>query len=315
MCPISVSMPVAVTISSPRPRVTAVFMYAMQVRSPSGTSSPGTGSVDLPTGRLSPVSAASSISRVAATQTRPSAGTRLPASTSTTSPGTSSSASISIAWPSAAYPGDGLHHLGQRLDALLGLGLLAQPDHGVEEGEPGQHHRRADLAGHDQVDDRRHQQHDLHEVLVLAQEGAPARLLLARGQLVRPVRLQPGRASAAESPARDRRRADGRPRPRHSRFGTSTSASWSDWDIKASDDAAFHAGPTIANLISTLGEHPTHWLHPLRGIGAAHSPPSKARRYQWRATLSRATKMPSTAPATPLAIRPHVSRPPRTPAT
>ena len=72
----------------------------MQVRSPSGMSSPGTGSLDLPTGRLSPVSAASSISRVAATQTRPSAGTRLPASTSTTSPGTSSSASISTAWPS-----------------------------------------------------------------------------------------------------------------------------------------------------------------------------------------------------------------------
>ncbi len=75
-------------------------MYAMQVRSPNGTSSPGTGSVDLPTGRLSPVSAASSISRVAARQTRPSAGTRLPASTSTTSPGTSSPASISTAWPS-----------------------------------------------------------------------------------------------------------------------------------------------------------------------------------------------------------------------
>ena len=70
------------------------------MRSPSGNIVPGTGSVDLPTGRLSPVSAASSISRVAATQIRPSAGTRLPASTSTTSPGTSSSASISIAWPS-----------------------------------------------------------------------------------------------------------------------------------------------------------------------------------------------------------------------
>ena len=72
----------------------------MQVRSPSGTSSPGTGSVDLPTGRLSPVSAASSISSVAARRTRPSAGTRLPASTSTTSPGTRSPASISTAWPS-----------------------------------------------------------------------------------------------------------------------------------------------------------------------------------------------------------------------
>ena len=75
-------------------------MYAMQVRSPSGTSSPMTGSTDFPTGRLSPVSAASSISSVAARVTRPSAGIRLPASTSTTSPGTSSWASISTAWPS-----------------------------------------------------------------------------------------------------------------------------------------------------------------------------------------------------------------------
>src|SRR5829696_1273126 len=100
MWPISVPMPVAVTTISPRPRVTEVFMKAIQVRSPRATSSPGTGSVDLATGRLSPVRAASSISRVAATQIRPSAGTRLPASISTTSPGTSSSASISSAWPS-----------------------------------------------------------------------------------------------------------------------------------------------------------------------------------------------------------------------
>ena len=100
MWPISVSMPVSVTTSSPRPRVTEVFMKAMQTRSPSGTSSPTTGSVCLPTGRLSPVRAASSISRVAATRIRPSAGTRLPASTRTMSPGTSSSASISIACPS-----------------------------------------------------------------------------------------------------------------------------------------------------------------------------------------------------------------------
>ncbi len=44
--------------------------------------------------------AASSISRVAATISRPSAGTRLPASKRTMSPGTSSAASISIAAPS-----------------------------------------------------------------------------------------------------------------------------------------------------------------------------------------------------------------------
>ena len=99
MWPISVPMPVSVTTNSPRPRVTDVFMNAMQIRSPSGTFSPVTGATSFPTGRLSPVSAASSISSVAATQILPSAGMRLPASTSTTSPGTSSSASISIAWP------------------------------------------------------------------------------------------------------------------------------------------------------------------------------------------------------------------------
>ena len=40
MLPISVSMPVPVTIISPRPRVTEVFMKAMQMRSPRPTSSP-----------------------------------------------------------------------------------------------------------------------------------------------------------------------------------------------------------------------------------------------------------------------------------
>ena len=40
ICPTSVSIPVAVTTISPRPRVTVEFMYAMSTRSPSGTSSP-----------------------------------------------------------------------------------------------------------------------------------------------------------------------------------------------------------------------------------------------------------------------------------
>ena len=56
--------------------------------------------VSLGEATLSPVRAASSISRFAVTNRRPSAGTRLPASISTISPGTSPSASISIAWPS-----------------------------------------------------------------------------------------------------------------------------------------------------------------------------------------------------------------------
>ena len=93
----------------------------------------------------------------------------------------------------AAHAGDGLHHLGERLDALLGLCLLTQPDHGVEQGEPRQHHRGAQLPGHDQVDDCRDQQHDLHEVLVLPQERLEAGLLLAAGELVGAVALQSAR--------------------------------------------------------------------------------------------------------------------------
>ena len=100
MLPISVSIPVPVTISSPRPRVTDVFMNTTLSRSPSGTSSRSIVATSLSTGVLSPVSAASSISSVAATNSRPSAGTRFPASMSTTSPGTSSAASISRTVPS-----------------------------------------------------------------------------------------------------------------------------------------------------------------------------------------------------------------------
>ena len=72
----------------------------MHRRSPSGTSGLAIASMSLGEATLSPVRAASSISRVAATNRRPSAGTRLPASISTMSPGTSSSDSISMAWPS-----------------------------------------------------------------------------------------------------------------------------------------------------------------------------------------------------------------------
>ena len=72
----------------------------MSVRSPSGASGAATASTPLPTGRLSPVSAASATSSVAAASTRPSAGTTSPASISTTSPGTSCSAGSRLSAPS-----------------------------------------------------------------------------------------------------------------------------------------------------------------------------------------------------------------------
>ena len=98
--PTSVVIPVAVMTNSPAPRVTLVFMYTMSERSPSGVPAPATGSVPLATGRLSPVSADSSTSSVAAFSSRPSAGTISPASIATMSPGTSRSAGISASWPS-----------------------------------------------------------------------------------------------------------------------------------------------------------------------------------------------------------------------
>ncbi len=97
--PTSVAIPVAVTTISPRPRVTVEFMYAISTRSPSATTAPATASTDLETGVLSPVSAASSISSVAATRRRPSAGTLSPASKTATSPGTRSSAGTSTSSP------------------------------------------------------------------------------------------------------------------------------------------------------------------------------------------------------------------------
>ena len=83
-------MPVEVTSIVPAPRVTWVFMNAMSTRSPRAESA-ATASTCLGTGALSPVSADSSISSVAERMSRPSAGTRSPASTMTMSPGTSSS--------------------------------------------------------------------------------------------------------------------------------------------------------------------------------------------------------------------------------
>ncbi len=98
--PTSVAIPVVVTTKVPEPRVTFVFMKTMSVRSPSGVSGDPTLSTPFETGKLSPVSAASAISSVAADSSLPSAGTRSPASIDTMSPGTSPSAGICTSSPS-----------------------------------------------------------------------------------------------------------------------------------------------------------------------------------------------------------------------
>ena len=98
--PIWVCMPVAVTTITPVPRVTDVFWKSMLARSPSAASALSSISVPLATGALSPVRAASWVSRVADRIRRPSAGTRSPASTCTMSPGTTSDAGMSRRTPS-----------------------------------------------------------------------------------------------------------------------------------------------------------------------------------------------------------------------
>ena len=100
MRPISVPIPVSVTTIVAVPRVTWVFWNTMFTRSPSVVSGSRTAVASLAMGALSPVSAASWVSRVAARSNLPSAGTMSPASRVTTSPGTSVVASTSRTDPS-----------------------------------------------------------------------------------------------------------------------------------------------------------------------------------------------------------------------
>ena len=194
----------------------------MQWRSPRGTSGLSMASVSLGEATLSPVSAASSISSVAVTNRRPSAGTRLPASISTMSPGTNCSAFDLDRLAVAAHAGDVLHHLLERGQAGLGLGFAAQAQHRVEDRQDDQHDRRAHIARDDQVDHGGAQQDDLHEILVLAQEGLQARFLLLGGQ------IRWGRTAAAAAA----------PRPRSSPFAGSTFSC----SATASGVIAYHFG-------------------------------------------------------------------------
>ena len=100
MRPVSPAIPVSVTSTSPRPRVTAVFMYTAVTRSASGTSAPTVASADFATAMASPVRTDSCTSSELDANSRPSAGTRSPAARTTTSPGTSSSASNRTSRPS-----------------------------------------------------------------------------------------------------------------------------------------------------------------------------------------------------------------------
>ena len=168
-------------------------MKTMSVRSPSGVSGDSTLSTPFETGRLSPVSAASAISSVAADSSRPSAGTMSPASTDTMSPGHEllrrDLHELTVA-PDARLDD---HHLLQRGDRLGCLALLAQAEHRVEQRQEQQDETGSELLQGIQAPDPRDEQHDLHRVAVLPHERAPARLDGRLGELVRPDGREPRR--------------------------------------------------------------------------------------------------------------------------
>ena len=120
MCPISVPAPVAVTTPVPLPVSTSVPENAMDVRSPIPASA-STGSVPLTTASASPVSADSSMCRLVAASMRRSAGTLSPADSFTTSPTTSSAASILWKTPSrnAADSGESMLRIDANASAAL----------------------------------------------------------------------------------------------------------------------------------------------------------------------------------------------------
>ena len=98
--PTSVDMPVSVTTNSARPRTSVVFMNPTLTRSARATSPvAASASSCLSTGTDSPVSIDSSTEVAAVSTNRPSAGTRSPASNSTTSPGTRSAVGTSCTSP------------------------------------------------------------------------------------------------------------------------------------------------------------------------------------------------------------------------
>jgi hypothetical protein len=77
-------------------------------------------------------------------------------------------------------------HLLERRDALGRLALLVEAEDRVQDGQGEDHDARRPLLQGDDADDRGAEEHELHEVAVLAQERVPARLRLGLGELVRP---------------------------------------------------------------------------------------------------------------------------------
>ena len=102
------------------------------------------------------------------------------------------------------------HHPLEGRRARLRLALLVHRHPRVEQGQQDQEDAGVELAGQEQADDARDEEHDLHRVRVLAAERLPARHLLRLGERVRAVRRTPGVGLGRRQPDR-RVDAPGRP--------------------------------------------------------------------------------------------------------
>ena len=170
--PISVDMPVSVTTSSARPRTSVVFMKPTFTRSASGTSPvPSIASSSLSTGTDSPVSIDSSTEVDAVTTKRPSAGTRSPASSSTTSPGTSAGRRHLLHLAAPAHPHDRLEHALERRQRVVGLVLLDEAHDRVDQQHDADDDRVL-VVTHRRRDRRRPEQDVDHQVLELVERTA-----------------------------------------------------------------------------------------------------------------------------------------------
>ena len=143
MLPISVSIPVPVTIISPRPRVTEVFMNARHSRSPSPTSSPAIGG-DVLQHRGALAGEGGLLDLEGGGHEQPAVGRHAVAGLEQHDVARHQLGGVDLDGDAVApHPGDVLQHLLQRGQARLGLGLLAQPEHRVEDREADQDDRGA----------------------------------------------------------------------------------------------------------------------------------------------------------------------------
>ena len=195
-------------------------------RSPSATSGPGSTPASLPTGALSPVSAASCASSVAEWTSRPSAGTMSPASTCTMSPGTTSTAGTSASAPSRTTFACGTCRFDSASTLARAFSSCREPSTTLRRISSADHDPRGDLADREAHHHDRNQ-HDVHRIAELAQRDGPHRRRLLTRDLVRPEPLQPlRRVRRRSAPKPDRSRATPPPRLRRRRTAAGTRTPW-----------------------------------------------------------------------------------------